>query len=106
MAKFSGKIGYVMTVDNGHGVWNSSTIEKHHYGDILKDSVNFRSGEFQSTNDNVTISNRVSILATPFSMENFQYMKYAVILGTKWKITNIEIKYPRLILTLGDIYNG
>lgn len=105
MAKFSGKIGYIITSDDNHGVWKESTEEKHHYGDILKDSFNIRNNENTSSNDDISISNRISILATPFSMENFQYMKYAIIMGTKWKILSVEIKYPRLILTLGGIYN-
>lgn len=105
MAKFSGKIGYIKTVDDGHGVWTEEVIEKQHYGDILKDFINYRTNTYQSTNDNITMSNQLSIVATPFSMKNFQFMKYATIWGAKWKITNVEVKYPRLILTLGDVYN-
>jgi hypothetical protein len=25
--------------------------------------------------------------------------------GTKWKVTSVEIERPRMILTIGDVYN-
>jgi hypothetical protein len=33
-------------------------------------------------------------------------MRYVEFMGTKWKITNIEVQYPRLTLSIGGEYNG
>lgn len=104
MAKFYGAIGYVKTVEVEPGVWvDNQVIEHNYYGDITRPiSRNQPSG---GVNDDINISNMLSIVADPFANENFQYMKYVVLMGTKWKITNIEIKYPRLLLTVGGKYN-
>lgn len=104
MAKFYGVIGYSETKDDGHGVWEEQIIEKEHYGDVIQDTR--RHQQSGTLNDNITVTNRISLVATPFAMENSHLMRYVEFMGTKWKISSIEIQYPRLILTLGDVYNG
>ena len=44
-------------------------------------------------------------IADSFAKDNFHLMKYIEFEGTKWKITNVEVRYPRLNLTVGGIYN-
>ena len=104
MAKFYGVIGYAETKDDGHGVWTEEIIEKEHYGDLLQDTRRYQ--QSGNVNDNIVISNRISIIADPFAMENSHLIRYVKFMGTKWKVSSIEIQYPRLILTLGDVYNG
>ena len=104
MAKFYGVIGYVDTKDDGHGVWEEETIEKEHYGDILQDTRRYQ--QSGNVHDNIVMANRISIIATPFAMENSHLIRYVKFMGTKWKVSSIEVQYPRLILTLGDVYNG
>ena len=104
MAKFSGKIGFIETVETEPGIWKPKTVERPYRGDLLR---NFRTYQpSDGINDNVNISNNISIVADPYANENSQYMKYIVIKGAKWKITNIDIQYPRMILTIGGVYNG
>lgn len=57
-------------------------------------------------NDDVNISNIISIVADSFANENCSEIVYAEFLGIKWKVTDIEPQYPRLLLTLGGVYNG
>lgn len=104
MAKFYGVIGYAETKDDGHGVWTEEIIEKEHYGDLLQDTRRYQ--QSGNVNDNIVISNRISIIADPFAMENSHLIRYVKFMGTKWKVSSIEVQYPRLILTLGDVYNG
>mgnify|MGYP006338766077 FL=1 len=104
MAKFSGKIGFIETVEVEPGIWKPQTIERQYYGDLTR---NFRSYQpSDGVNDNINISNNISIVADPYANENSQYMKYVIIKGAKWKISNIDIQYPRMILTIGGVYNG
>ena len=104
MAKFYGNIGYIKSVEVEPGIWSEKTIEHPHYGDVIRNTSRFQpSGE---VNDNITINNDISIVADPYANENFQYMRYVVYMGTKWKITSAEVKYPRIILSLGGVYNG
>lgn len=104
MAKFYGVIGYAEFTETKPGVHEEVVTERTYIGDIL--SNNRRLESSGQVNDNITISNRISIIADPFAYEKFHTMRYAIYLGTKWKITNVEVQYPRLILTLGGVYNA
>ena len=104
MAKYYGTIGYVTTVETEPGIWEEETTERQYPGDLLSNFRNLQnSGDI---NDNVNIANKISILADPYANDHFHDMRYAEFRGTKWKITNVEVQYPRLILTLGGVYNG
>lgn len=104
MAKFYGKIGYADTQDDGHGVWTERIIEKEHQGDIIEDTRRYQ--QTANVNDNLVLSNKISITAVPFAVTNSHLIRYVVIMGTRWKVTSLEVKYPRIILTLGGVYNG
>lgn len=104
MAKWFGKIGYAETVESKPGVWKEQITEREYFGDLLRNSRRLQSSS--SLNDNVIISNEISILADQFAYQNFHSIRYAEFMGTKWKVSNIEVQYPRLLLTLGDVYNG
>ena len=103
MAKFYGVIGYIKTVEVERGIWEEQVIEHFYYGDITRNTSRFQSSG--GVNDDINISNVISIVADPFANENFQYMRYVDLMGTKWKITNVEVQYPRLLLTVGGVYN-
>jgi hypothetical protein len=104
MAKFHGVIGYVVTEETTPGVWEKKVIERSYYGDLLANNRKFQTTE--QVNDDINISNKISILADSFAYENSHVMKYVVLMGTKWKIKEIDIQYPRLILSVGGVYNG
>ena len=104
MAKISGVIGYSMSKETAPGVWEPSIIERPYYGDLIKNTRRLQSTD--KVNDDINISNEVSIVADPYAMTNFHTMRYVQFMGAKWKITNVEVQYPRLILSLGGLYNG
>lgn len=104
MGKWCGKIGYAISQETEPGIWESAVVEREYFGDISSDRRRRQnSGE---VNDSVNLSNVISIVADPFAYQNCSNMVYAEIMGTKWKITEIEPQYPRLILTIGGAYNG
>lgn len=106
MAKWSGKIGYIKIEEIETGVWSDGEVIEHmHFGDIISSHTKIQQAP-DSTNNNISLMNNISIIADAFAIENFGYMKYAVIRGVNWKITDIEVKHPRLILTIGGLYNG
>lgn len=104
MAKFYGVIGYVKTVEVKPGIWDTQTIEHFYYGDVTRVSSRFQ--PTSNVNDDINMSNAISIVADPFANENFMYMRYVELNGMKIKITNVEIQSPRLLLTVGGVYNG
>ena len=107
MGKYHGIVGYAITEENppGSGKWVDRVIEKHYYGDTVKfTSSKWTNGT--STNDDLEITNNLSIVADPFAYQNFHAIKYAEFMGVMWKVTSVEIQSPRLILTLGGEWNG
>lgn len=104
MAKFYGEIGYVEQVEIRKGVWVEQASTRTYYGDVLKDSRKWESAE--TLNDDLNVSNRISILADPYAFAHFHSMRYIKWHGAKWKIRDVEVKYPRLILQIGGVYNG
>ena len=104
MARFSGKIGFVENTKTKPGVWEPVETERQYYGDVTRAVRKLENG--QDINDNVVINNEISIVADPYAQQHFFAIRYAIWQGVKWKVSNVEVLYPRLILTLGGIYNG
>ena len=105
MAKFHGEIGYAESIETKPGVWTDRITERTYTGDVIRDTGNW-STPSDSTNDDLTINNQISIVADPYAYQHCYSMKYIVFMGTKWKIKSVEPKYPRLILNVGGVYNG
>lgn len=103
MAKYYGAIGYAETVEKRPGVWKEHITERMYSGDLLKNTSRFQTAD--KLNDDINITNEISIVADPYANQNFHLMRYVVFMDTKWKITNVEVQYPRLRLTLGGVYN-
>lgn len=104
MAKFYGEVGYAETSETAPGVWTDVVTERNYFGDVLKNTRRLEAGE--GLNDNLTINNMVSIVADPFAYQHFHAMRYVKWMGALWKVTNVEVQRPRLLLTIGGVYNG
>lgn len=104
MAKWFGRIGYAETIETAPGVWKEQIILREYYGDLIRNIRRIRTAD--KVNDDLSISNELSIVADPYAINNFYSMRYAEFMGAKWKISNVEVSYPRLILTLGGVWNG
>lgn len=104
MAKWFGKIGFDQgTVETAPGVWKPSIVEKSYYGDVMRNSRRLQTSD--KVNDDLNISNEISIVADPYANENFHKIRWAMFMNTKWRVTDVEVQYPRLILTLGGEWN-
>ena len=104
MPKFSGKVGFVITSEKSPGVWEDNATERNYFGDVIKTYKKTQSSD--GVNANVTLSNDISIIADPFANDNLRSIAYVEFMGAKWKVINAEVQRPRLLLTLGDVYNG
>lgn len=104
MAKYFGAIGYSITEETSPGVYTPKITERLYKGDVLRNTRRWENGTSQ--NDNLTINNSISVIADAFAYENIFAMKYVSWMGSRWKITNVEIQRPRLTLTIGGLYNG
>lgn len=105
MAKWHGVIGCIKTEETSPGIWTPIVIERKYTGDLLRDTNRWTPSK-DGTNDDLNVNHQISIVADPFANQNCHSMKYVEFMGTKWKITSIEVKFPRLILSIGGVYNG
>lgn len=104
MSKWFGKIGYAIQEESEPGIWAEEIVERDYYGDLLTDNRKRQTNS--NVLDEITLSNMISIIADPFAYNNCSCMAYAEIMGARWKITEVEVKPPRLNLTIGGVYNG
>ena len=105
MAKWCGKIGFAdPMVEIKPGIWMPEIVERSYYGEMVINR--WKRQNSGNVNDDINVTNDISIIADPYAMNHCSTMVYAEIMGAKWKITNVEIQRPRLILSIGGIYNG
>lgn len=106
MARFFDAVGYGESVEtpSDSGVWIDTITEIQYYGDVIRDTRKLESGE--NLNDDIRVGNSISIVADDYAIEHFFKIKYVRWAGTLWIVNNVEVKSPRLILSLGSVYNG
>lgn len=106
MNRFSGKVGYMIQKEdpNQLGCWYTEIVAKQHSGNILSNQQ--RNSDAGKVNDDVVITNKFSIIANPFASKNYHNAKYVEYRGTKWEVSTVEYAYPRIILSVGGVYNG
>ena len=105
MGKFYGKVGFLRTVEEpeGSSIWTEQLEEFDYYGDIIRNTRRWATAD--KLNDDLVINNQFSIIADSFAYKNLGAMKYVEYMGVKWKITDVELQYPRLIISVGGVYN-
>ena len=101
--KYYGAVGYAETTQTVAGVWEEVITERSYYGDILQ--VHRRLNGSQQINDDISISNKISIVADPYALNNFVNIRYVTWLNQKWKVLEVSVETPRLVLSLGGLYN-
>ena len=104
MAKFYGSVGYAIPEESAPGVWTERIVEHSYYGDVIRNNRKLQPSN--QLNDNIVVSNEISILSDPFANENFQFIRYVTFMGSKWKVQSVDVQFPRLVLTLSEVYNG
>lgn len=107
MAKFFGIVGYGYAetgIGDRDDIVTDRVVERSYYGDVTRNSRKWESGS--SVNDNLVINNQISIVADAFAWDHYFAIKYVKWMGACWKVTNVEVQRPRLLLTIGDVYNG
>lgn len=104
MARYHGKIGYAETVETAPDVWEATIVEREYYGDVIRNARKWENGE--QLNDNLVINNSISIVGDDYAYGHFAFIRYVEWMGTRWKVSSIEVQRPRLILQVGGVYNG
>lgn len=104
MAKFYGPVGYVLDVEMAPDVHVEKPVERLYCGDLTKNNRRLQSVD--KVNSDVTISNQISIVADPYALNHMHTIRYVKWMGAAWEVSTVDLEYPRLILSLGGVYNG
>lgn len=104
MAKFYGDVGYIHTEETAPGVFSEKVTRVKYYGDVLRDIRRLEGSE--KVNSDVAVNNSVSILADKYANGNIFAIRFVEWMGALWTVSAVEVQSPRLILTLGGVYNG
>lgn len=104
MARFFGEIGFGIPTEIRPSVWEDQIVEREYYGDVKQNTryvstANSILGEakFQTT---------ISIMADAEAFEKYLAIKYIKWAGSLWTVSSTKVERPRLILMLGEVYNG
>lgn len=104
MAKFRGVVGFAETVETSPGIHVEKIGTRRYSCDLLRNNRRLESSG--GVNDNINISNEISILGDAYAFHHFHAMRYIEFEGAKWKVSSVDAtKRPRLVLTLGGLYN-
>lgn len=104
MAKFHGKIGYAQTTETAPGVHEEEIVERGYYGDFVQNRRLLHTGD--QVNPIVSSGNSISIVADAFAYEQYFAIRYVEWAGVYWTVSDVEVQRPRLILHVGEVYNG
>jgi len=104
MARFFGRIGYGVTVENAPGVWVDDIVDREYFGDVIRNARNLREGE--NLNADLSVQNSISIVADAYANDHFFAIRYVEWAGALWTVSSVEVQSPRLLLRLGEVYNG
>lgn len=105
--RYNGRLGFAITMEtdpeNHPSVWESVIVEKSAKGDILMNNIQYNASS--QVNDEITISNQISVVASPYVLKNWEHIVYATYMRQKWRVSNVKLAFPRIILTLGGVYS-
>lgn len=104
MAKTYGKIGFGKTIIKPGGVSEFVITERDYKIDIIRPSVRNTPGE--DVIPGLSTGNSFSIIEDGYLSENLFAMKYVTWMGVRWSVRKIDQAHPRLIITVGEVFNG
>jgi 2-hydroxy-3-keto-5-methylthiopentenyl-1-phosphate phosphatase len=104
VVRFFDKVGYGTPGELVDGVWSDSITERDYYGEVLEATRSLEGSE--KVNDDIRLQNRISIMADAFAFENFSDIRYVLWQGSPWMVNSVEVRRPRLVLSLGGVYSG
>ena len=103
-SRFYGRIGYGVTTEAADGVWVDDIVEYSYFGDVVRNTRNLKEGE--NLNLDLSVQNAISIVGDAYANEHFFAIRYVEWAGALWTVKSVEVQSPRLLLRLGEVYNG
>lgn len=106
MARFCGEVGYGVStqIPPGSGVWKDVITEKLYFGDVIENARRLQDSD--QLNKEIVVENSISVVADAVLIQHFHAIRYVKWMGVLWTVDNVRVQAPRLILRLGEVYNG
>lgn len=106
--RFSGTVGFATNEQTAPGVWQDVITERAYRGDVVRNARRLEPvlQVPPEANAPLALENSFSILADAHAYENYIHIRYVLWEGARWRVTNVEVRRPRLILTVGELWNG
>lgn len=102
MAKYYDRLGFVFTSETDPGIWSPRHEEYLYGGDITQTTASWN--DSNRINGDLEINHTLSLICDSFLTQNLFALRYACYCGRRWRIRKIEVRNPRMILTLGSEY--
>lgn len=103
MARFRGVVGFGKDEETSPDVFKTVITEKTLSGTIEQDT---RRLSGNGPNQNLSLENVFSLVGTAYAFANFTAIRYIEWAGSLWCVTSVRVERPRLILRIGEVYNG
>jgi hypothetical protein len=106
--RFHGAVGYATTQEVQPGVFKEVITERTYQGDVVRNSRRLTAPLLvpPMVNGNISLENSFSILGDADAYANYMKFRYIRWEGNCWTIITVEVAKPRLILTIGELWNG
>lgn len=102
MARYYGNIGFATQVETSPGIWEDVIEDRPYKGDVVRNGRRYDNSE--NINDDLVITNQFSIVSDAFLYSHIPSLRYIEYLGSKFKITSVDIERPRVIINVGGVY--
>ena len=105
--RYKGRIGFAITAprEEGSDIYDPTIVWKTYKGDAPRTMVQRRDST-EGVNENIDLSQTISIVMDTFLSRNYLHICAIEFAGEFWNVKNIQIKTPRLELTIGGVYTG
>lgn len=103
MARFTGLVGYVTQEESVPGVWSPVETQKMMKGDMIRQSSSGQNGD--KVHSDISLNHRVSLLGDSYAFNNYYNLKWIMVNGRKWEVSSVEIQRPRIIVSIGGLWN-
>jgi hypothetical protein len=104
MAKFHGRVGFGEPAETSPGVHEDVIVEREYFGDVIRNSRSMSQGE--NLNQDISVNNSISVVADTYAVSHMFAIRYVEWAGSLWTVTTVDVEAPRLILQIGEVYNG
>lgn len=104
MSKFAGLVGYATQEETVPGVWSPVEKTVMMKGDVIRQSSSVQNDD--KVNSDIALNHRVSLMGDSYAFDNYYNLKWIQLHGRKVEVSSVELQRPRLIVSVGGVYNG